>query len=115
MDTSTRTKTIKVHTLVIDDSEIERFITDPEPLIDTLRDLLITRPRAEVEDTHRAIGKQKKTIAHAAQRVLGKQRKLPDRVACQDCGASIPAYKQGTHKCPPGSTERSVESITREE
>ncbi len=118
METNTRTKTIKVHTLVIDDSEIERFITDPEPLIDTLRDLLIAKPRAidaELPDTHRAIVKQKKTIATAARRVLAKQRKLPDRVPCQDCGASIPAYRQGKHKCQPGSQERIVESIAIEE
>lgn len=41
METNTRIKTIKVHTLVIDDTEIEAYLNDPDPLIDVLRDLLI--------------------------------------------------------------------------
>lgn len=96
METNTRTKIIKVHTLVIDDTEIEAYLNDPGPLIDTLRDLLIARP-TENGNGHTPAGNGQDKPR--AKRGPMKQRKLPDRVPCQACGESIPAYKQGRHKC----------------
>lgn len=44
MDIITTTKTIKVHTLRIDDSEIERFMDNPEEWNDVLSTLLTAKP-----------------------------------------------------------------------
>lgn len=95
METNTRIKTIKVHTLVIDDTEIEAYLNDPDPLIDTLRDLLI-KP---APNGNRHAPSPTETGKKRGRRGPVKQRKLPEREPCQSCGASIPAYKQGKHKC----------------
>lgn len=44
MDIITTTKTIKVHTLRIDDSEIERYMDDPDAWRDVLSTLLTAKP-----------------------------------------------------------------------
>jgi hypothetical protein len=96
METNTHTKIIKVHTLVIDDTEIEAWLNDPDPLIDALRTLLIARaPQngnghgdAPATATHASVGARRE-----------KDRKRIERVPCESCGVLIAAYRQGKHAC----------------
>jgi len=99
METNTRIKTIKVHTLVIDDTEIEAYLNDPDLLIDVLRDLLIKPAPNGNGHAPSPVGEGRGEGKKRTKRGPMKQRKLPDRVPCQACGQSIPAYKQGKHKC----------------
>lgn len=78
MNIASHEKVIKVHTLSIDDTEIERLLADPTELTDLLSQLLST-PIAPTN------GDRPK---HARPARRSAKHKRP-RVACQYCGRSI--------------------------
>lgn len=96
MITNTRTKTIKIHTLVIDDTEIERYLDEPDQLMDILSKLLTARPQPDGDG--RGDGRQK-SAEKKIRRTGSMNRKKPDREPCHSCGQLIPVYRQGKHKC----------------
>lgn len=93
METNTRTKTIKVHTLVIDDTEIEAWLNDPDPLIDALRTLLI----AKAPPTGNGHGDAPATATRRP-----KKYKTSGKVPCPYCAHQVSVRQIGNHKnkCP---------------
>ena len=86
MNVMTHEKKIKVHTLQIDDREVERFLDNPDELTDLLRDLLVSKPTGE----------------SAAEEKTKHRRRPAAKVACQFCGRQISQRQIGNHenKCP---------------
>jgi hypothetical protein len=102
MKTNTHTKIIKVHTLVIDDTEIEAWLNDPDPLIDALRTLLITKAPQNGNghgDAPATATRRSKTPHASVGARREKDRKRIERVPCESCGVLIAAYRQGKHAC----------------
>lgn len=110
METNTRTKIIKVHTLVIDDTEIEAFLTDPDPLIDALRDLLVAKappngnghaPSPVGEGRGEGKPRKKKLLAKSAV------------VNCKYCARLISTRQIGRHenKCPKRTEQLELPAI----
>jgi hypothetical protein len=80
MDIITTTKTIKMHTLRIDDSEIERYMNDHDAWIDVLTQLLT----AKAPETHRMNGKKAPTKLRY--KTSGPGIELID---CPKCGMQV--------------------------
>lgn len=101
METNTRTKTIKVHTLVIDDTEIEAWLNDPDPLIDALRTLLIAKapPTGNGHGDAPATATRRSKTPNAA---VGARRKSSGKVPCPYCARQVSVRQIGNHKnkCP---------------
>ncbi len=76
MITNTHEKKIKVHTIVIDDTEIERYLDDPASLIDALRALLIAKPQPDGHPVQ---------PARRTSRRLAAEEKIP----CPKCGMPV--------------------------
>jgi hypothetical protein len=87
MNVMTHTKTVKVHTLQINDFEVERFLDQPDELTDLLRDLLVSKPT---------------TSESAAEEKTKHRRRPAAKVACPFCGRQISQRQIGNHenKCP---------------
>lgn len=98
METNTRTKIIKVHTIVIDDTEIEAYLNDPDPLIDALRDLLV----AKAPPNGNGHGDAPATATRRP-----KKRAASGKVPCPYCDRPISTRQIGRHKskCPKRMTQ----------
>jgi hypothetical protein len=77
MNILTHTKQIKVHTIQIDDSEIERFMDDHEEWIDLLSTLLIAKPAVDGNGSAPSTKKRK-----AAKKNSGT-------MTCPKCGMEV--------------------------
>jgi hypothetical protein len=94
VNAATHTRTIKVHMVELTDVDIERLLLEPDTLNDFLNGLLMApAPNGTGHEDGASPAKRKNSAVGS--------RKRPDRVACESCSASIPAYKQGKHKCRP--------------
>lgn len=94
MNVATHTRTIKVHMVELTDVDVERLLLEPDTLSDFLNGLLMRKvPNGAGHEDGASPVDRKGSSVHG--------RKRPDRVACESCYASIPAYKQGKHKCKP--------------
>jgi hypothetical protein len=78
MDILTTTKTIKVHTLRIDDSEIERYMNDRDAWVDVLSTLLTAKPEP---NGHTPPKKKRRHTKRAA----GDE----DTIDCPKCGMQV--------------------------
>ena len=83
MNIMTHEKTIKIHTLQLDDNEIDRFLDKPDELEELLRDLLVSKPTGQEKNT-------------------SKVRKASTRVHCQYCDRLVSSRQITNHenKCP---------------
>lgn len=73
---STHEKKIKVHTLVLDDSEVDHYLEDPEALTNLLHDLLVRQPESN------GVAPKKKS----------KKRSAPsaeELIECPKCGMLV--------------------------
>ena len=91
MDAQTRERTIKVHTIVITDPEIEAALNDSDPLLDFLRNLLISKPIVNGNGRDEGEPRKKK-----------KQRSKAGTVNCRYCAriVSTRQIRNHEHKCP---------------
>lgn len=74
MFTTTTTVEVKNHTIQMNDFEIEKFLSEPQPLLDKLSELLTSRPAA------RANGRKKMTRS---------ARPSGETIECPKCGKAV--------------------------
>lgn len=84
MNVSTHVKQVKVHTLMVDDAEIEAHLDDPDYWPDTMRDLLLRKvePAKQLKRT-------KKRDALTPQE---------NEIACPKCGMPVTARGLAKHQ-----------------
>ncbi len=78
MITNTHTKTIKVHTLVVDDTEIEHYQKNPDEWIDLLSTLLTAQPQPN--------GNGEKPMQKKSRRARPAKA---DMINCPKCGMLV--------------------------
>jgi hypothetical protein len=83
MNVMTHEKKIKVHTLQLDDHEVERFLDNPEELTDLLRDLLVSKPTGDDNGDRPS----RKKVARKPRAIAGAI------IPCKFCGREI-SYRQ---------------------
>jgi len=99
---SSHPKTINVHTLSLDDMDIERILDDPEPFVDQLRNLLKKNPAPPDGDTpHRKRVSRSPEQARPARTAKSPKRPIA-KEPCQYCDRLIGHYwlKHHESKCP---------------
>ncbi len=83
MNILTHTKQIKVHTLQLDDTEVEHYMDDPDAWRDLLSTLLTSKPAPNGEDE-----RPRKKIARRKPRATHPE-KLGETTACPKCGKIV--------------------------
>jgi len=78
MDIITTTKTIKVHTLRLDDTEIERYMDDPDAWRDVLSTLLTSKPAPNSHTPPQKKERRKKSAAG-----------VKETIDCPKCGTPV--------------------------